>query len=75
LSRLLIQARRQTSEVGDIRRHAIAHHRAVLDAIQSGDSERARHTMQDHIEQTSRDLRTYVLKAGTGTSDGALSAG
>jgi DNA-binding FadR family transcriptional regulator len=75
LSRLLIQARRQTSEVGDIRRHAIAHHRAVLDAIQSGDSERARHTMHDHIEQTGRDLRTYVLKAGTDTSNGTLSAG
>ena len=75
LSRLLIQARRQTSEVRDIRRHAITHHRAVLDAIQSGDSERARHAMHDHIDQTSRDLRTYVLKAGTDTSNGALSAG
>jgi GntR family transcriptional regulator, transcriptional repressor for pyruvate dehydrogenase complex len=75
LSRLLIQARRQTSEVRDIRRHAIAHHRAVLNAIQSGDPERARHAMHDHIEQTSRDLRTYVLKAGTDTSNGTLSAG
>jgi GntR family transcriptional regulator, transcriptional repressor for pyruvate dehydrogenase complex len=75
LSRLLIPARRQTSEVRDIRRHAIAHHRAVLDAIRSGDPERARHAMHDHIEQTGRDLRTYVLKAGTDTSNGTLSAG
>jgi len=64
LSRLLIPARRQTSEVGDIRRHAIEHHRAVLDAIRSGDPERARRAMHDHIDQTGRDLRTYVLKPG-----------
>jgi GntR family transcriptional regulator, transcriptional repressor for pyruvate dehydrogenase complex len=64
LSRLLIQARRQTSEVADIRRHAIEHHRAVLAAVQSGDPERARRTMHDHIDQTGHDLRTYVLKPG-----------
>jgi GntR family transcriptional regulator, transcriptional repressor for pyruvate dehydrogenase complex len=64
LSRLLIPARRQTSEVGDIRRHAIEHHRAVLDAVRSGDPERARRAMHDHIDQTGRDLRTYVLKPG-----------
>ena len=64
LSRLLIPARRQTSEVADIRRHAIEHHRAVLDAIRSGDPERARHAMHDHIDQTGRDLRTYVLEPG-----------
>jgi GntR family transcriptional regulator, transcriptional repressor for pyruvate dehydrogenase complex len=75
LSRLLIQARRQTSEVGDIRRHAIEHHRAVLDAIRSGDPERARHAMHDHITQTGRDLRSYVLKPGTEASQGALGAG
>lgn len=75
LSRLLIQARRQTSEVGDIRRHAIEHHRAALDAIRSGDPERARHAMHDHITQTGRDLRSYVLKPGTEASQGALGAG
>jgi GntR family transcriptional regulator, transcriptional repressor for pyruvate dehydrogenase complex len=65
LSRLLIPARRQTSEVADIRRHAIDHHRAVLDAIQSADPEHARRAMHSHIDQTSRDLRTYVLKPGS----------
>jgi GntR family transcriptional regulator, transcriptional repressor for pyruvate dehydrogenase complex len=65
LSRLLIPARRQTSEVADIRRHAIDHHRAVLDAIRSGNAENARRAMHGHIDQTSRDLRTYVLKPGS----------
>jgi GntR family transcriptional regulator, transcriptional repressor for pyruvate dehydrogenase complex len=75
LSQLLIPARRQTSGVGDIRRHPIEHHRAVLDAVRSGDPERARRAMQDHIDQTRRDLRTYVLKPGTDTSKSTLDAG
>jgi GntR family transcriptional repressor for pyruvate dehydrogenase complex len=65
LSRLLIPARRQTSEVADIRRHAIDHHRTVVDAIRSGNAENARRAMHGHIDQTSRDLRTYVLKPGS----------
>lgn len=62
LTQLLVEARRQTSEVPDIRRHAIDKHRAVFEAIGSGDHERARRAMHDHIEQTGRDLRHYVLE-------------
>jgi GntR family transcriptional repressor for pyruvate dehydrogenase complex len=45
----------------------LAFHQTVLDAadaIRSGDPERARRAMHDHIDQTGRDLRTYVLKPG-----------
>jgi GntR family transcriptional repressor for pyruvate dehydrogenase complex len=63
LSRLLVPARRQTSQFDDIRRHALAYHGAILEAIRAGDPEEARRAMHDHIEQTQRDLRVYVLKA------------
>jgi GntR family transcriptional repressor for pyruvate dehydrogenase complex len=63
LSRLLVPARRQTSEFDDIRRHALEYHAAILDAIRAKDPEQARHAMHDHIEQTRDDLHAYVLKA------------
>jgi GntR family transcriptional repressor for pyruvate dehydrogenase complex len=69
LSQLLIPARRQTSEFKEIRRHALEYHAAVLEAICAGDSERARHAMHDHIEQTQQDLRSYVLKAKPSEAD------
>jgi GntR family transcriptional regulator, transcriptional repressor for pyruvate dehydrogenase complex len=62
LSRLLVPARRQTSEFADIRRHALEHHGTILDAIRAGDTEQARRAMYDHIEQTQEDLHAYVLK-------------
>jgi GntR family transcriptional repressor for pyruvate dehydrogenase complex len=65
LSRLLVPARRQTSEVGEIRRHALEYHAAILESIRAGDSEQARRAMHDHIEQTQEDLRLYVLKAAS----------
>jgi GntR family transcriptional repressor for pyruvate dehydrogenase complex len=61
LSRLLVPARRQTSEFDDIRRHALEYHAAILEAIRAGDAEQARRAMHDHIEQTRDDLRAYVL--------------
>jgi GntR family transcriptional regulator, transcriptional repressor for pyruvate dehydrogenase complex len=63
LSRLLVPARRQTSEFGEIRRHALEYHAAILESIRTGDPEQARRAMHDHIEQTEEDLRRYVLKA------------
>jgi GntR family transcriptional regulator, transcriptional repressor for pyruvate dehydrogenase complex len=63
LSRLLVPARRQTSEFADIRRHALEYHAAILESVRARDPERARRAMHDHIEQTQEDLRLYVLKA------------
>jgi GntR family transcriptional regulator, transcriptional repressor for pyruvate dehydrogenase complex len=62
LSRLLVPARRQTSEFDDIRRHALEYHTAILEAIQARDPEQARRAMHDHIDQTQEDLRVYVLE-------------
>ena len=72
LSQLLIPARRQTSEVSDIRRHAIEHHRAVLEAVRSGEPDRARRAMHEHIDQTEQDLRLYIVEpAATAVTDPA----
>jgi GntR family transcriptional regulator, transcriptional repressor for pyruvate dehydrogenase complex len=62
LSRLLVPARRQTSEFDDIRRHALDYHAAIVEAIRASDPEEARRAMHDHIEQTQEDLRVYVLR-------------
>lgn len=61
LGQLLIPARRQTSEVEEIRRHALAHHAAILEAIRAGTPAEAGRAMHAHIQQTEDDLRTYVL--------------
>jgi hypothetical protein len=62
LSRLLVPARRQTSEFEDIRRHALEYHAAILEAVRAADAEQARRAMHDHIGQAREDLRVYVLK-------------
>lgn len=59
--RLLIEGRRQTSAVPQIRTNAIAHHEAVLEALRSGQPDKARRAMDDHMVQTANDLRTHVI--------------
>jgi GntR family transcriptional repressor for pyruvate dehydrogenase complex len=59
---LLVEGRRQTSAVPEIRTNAIAHHDRVLAALESGDPEAARAAMADHMNQTADDLRTHVIK-------------
>lgn len=61
LARVMREKREQTSAVPQIQAHAIAQHATVLDAVASGDSERARIAMDAHMTQTSDDLRRYVL--------------
>ncbi|KAA5838215.1 FadR/GntR family transcriptional regulator [Saccharopolyspora hirsuta] len=58
--RLLVEGRRETSAVGEIRANAIAQHDKVLRALESGDPARARRAMGDHLAQTADDLRTHV---------------
>jgi GntR family transcriptional repressor for pyruvate dehydrogenase complex len=67
---LLIETRRQTSSVAEIRRHAIDHHEAILRALRRGNSEEARLAMDAHMEQTSEDLRRLVLGVGAGAATG-----
>jgi GntR family transcriptional repressor for pyruvate dehydrogenase complex len=78
LSRLLVPARQQTSEIDDIRRHALEHHAAILDAIRAGAPDEARRAMYQHIEQTRADLRVYVLQGdapGRGPNHGVEKPG
>lgn len=63
LHRVLETRRTQTAQIPDIQRHAIGHHRAILKALEAGDSPRAREAMDAHMQQTLDDLRTYVLDA------------
>ncbi|MER5177154.1 FadR/GntR family transcriptional regulator [Streptomyces sp. NPDC002896] len=60
---MLVEGRRETSAVPQIRVNAIAHHEAVLAALESGDPEQARRAMDAHMNQTADDLRTHVIKA------------
>lgn len=60
LTRILGERRAQTSRVPEIQRHAIAEHAHVLQALRGGDPEEARRAMDDHMQQTLRDLRRYL---------------
>ncbi|MGW0731995.1 FadR/GntR family transcriptional regulator [Streptomyces sp. NPDC002851] len=59
---LLVEGRRETSAVPEIRTNAIAHHERVLAALESGSPEAARTAMDGHMNQTADDLRTHVIK-------------
>lgn len=61
LHRVLEERRVQTSRVPDIQAHAIAEHRKIVDALASTDPVRARQAMDEHMQQTLSDLKTYVL--------------
>lgn len=60
---LLTEGRRETSAVPEIRINAIAHHETVLQALESGDPDKAREAMNAHMNQTANDYRTHVLKS------------
>ncbi|QHC65827.1 FCD domain-containing protein [Rathayibacter sp. VKM Ac-2759] len=61
LAKVMRSKREQTSALVQIQENALIKHRAVLDAIRSGDAEASRAAMADHIAQTAEDLRRYVL--------------
>ena len=56
----LERARTQTSSVDAIRRHALAHHRAIRDAIAARDAAGARAAMDAHMDQTADDLAVHL---------------
>ncbi|MEV0052953.1 FadR/GntR family transcriptional regulator [Saccharopolyspora shandongensis] len=59
--RLLVEGRRETSAVPEIRANALAHHTKILRALEAADPALARQAMADHMAQTADDLRTHVL--------------
>jgi DNA-binding FadR family transcriptional regulator len=61
LHRVLTERRAQTSRVPQIQAHAIAEHRKIVTALASADPARARQAMDEHMQQTLADLKTYVL--------------
>jgi len=62
---LLYSTRRETSQIPQIRRHAIEHHRRILEAIESGDADRARRAMTEHLAQTFDDYEHYLADGST----------
>lgn len=60
--RLLIEGRRETSAVAEIRVNAIAQHDSIVRALTSAAPEQARLTMDAHMAQTSNDLHEHVLR-------------
>ncbi|MDR6504885.1 FadR/GntR family transcriptional regulator [Arthrobacter oryzae] len=63
LHRVLEKRRTQTSKFPDIQEHAIGHHQAIAEALESRDAVRSRGAMDAHMQQTLDDLKTYVLEA------------
>ncbi|WP_028275619.1 FadR/GntR family transcriptional regulator [Arthrobacter sp. I3] len=63
LGQLLYVTRRETSAVEVIQQHAIDYHQRVLDCILSGDAERSRQAMDEHMDQTNADYERYVRGA------------
>jgi len=61
LSRVLAARRTQTSRVVEIQAHAIEEHARIVEALESGDTEKARLAMDSHMTQTLNDLKTYIL--------------
>jgi GntR family transcriptional repressor for pyruvate dehydrogenase complex len=62
LARVIAARREQTSRVPQIQVNAIREHAGIITALASGSAESARLAMDSHMEQTMRDLKTYVLK-------------
>lgn len=61
LSDVLSARRAQTSQFVEIQANALHEHNQILQALASGDPERARLAMDSHMTQTMNDLKTYVL--------------
>lgn len=68
LHRVLETRRTQTSRVPEIQEHAIRHHSAILEALESRDPFRARTAMDAHMQQTMDDLKSYVLHETPGSA-------
>lgn len=64
LSRALMEARRETSGVPQMREHAIAEHRRILAGLERRDRAAARKAMRSHMRQTAADTRTYFGRGG-----------
>lgn len=71
IGQFLLEARRQTSAVAQIRRNAIHHHRLILEALRSGDPEQSALAMRAHMGQTEHDVDHYIVKSSSAASPDA----
>lgn len=69
LGQLLYVTRRETSAFPEVQVHALEHHRLVLAAISTGDPEKARMAMTDHINQTYDDYARFIKAQESTTGD------
>lgn len=67
LRQVLKEVRTQTSQYPQIREHALAQHRAILEAVRDGDSVAAGAAMSSHIDQTRDDFNAFILPGADGS--------
>lgn len=67
LGQLLYTTRRETSAFPEVQRHALEHHRLVLAAIATGEPEKARKAMEEHINQTYDDYERFISNQESNT--------
>jgi GntR family transcriptional repressor for pyruvate dehydrogenase complex len=63
ISRALQNARYRTSEVRQIREHAIVEHANIINALTTGSPADAGAAMRSHLNQTRDDARQYLRSA------------
>jgi GntR family transcriptional regulator, transcriptional repressor for pyruvate dehydrogenase complex len=56
ISDLLLESRRETNRIAEVRRQALQDHAAIVNALRDRDAESAARAMQDHLETTGRVL-------------------
>lgn len=61
LTHTLAERRTETSRIPEIQENAIAEHENILAALEKRDADSSRFAMAQHMDQTLRDLRSYVL--------------
>ena len=64
ICQILHLTRHQTSFHASVRENAIEHHTQILNAIRRSTPAKAGWAMRAHLEQTERDLDTYVTTSG-----------
>ena len=69
IAKTLQSARYRTSEVGEIRKHAIVEHGNIVEALRTGSASAAGAAMRAHLIQTRDDARQYLSVSPDGPSN------
>ncbi|MCZ9310035.1 FadR/GntR family transcriptional regulator [Corynebacterium uberis] len=60
LAEALTRSREATSSIPEVRARALHHHQTIAAAIAAGDPTRAKNAMRAHMEQTARDIESFL---------------